>query len=407
MRSICRAWRAAIEAAATRVCIKKSPLPLNLGLRFHLLASLDLQKCTQLTAVSLSSLQSLPHLTSLTLKLPPPSLYEPTSGIISALKGLPLAKLDIVNLGHFFPSSDSGMEMLRGLPLVRLDLSLAEDVTRTSLNALVGIPLTSLKLCKLETESPVTAHDLDVLEGMPLSSLSLGYCELSNDEVRNLLRRLPFLTELDLGQSCFYERGWSGLCLAVLEGLPLTSLTLGFSNQFTGADLGSLRDLPLKHLCLGVANFGPSSGMLAGVRELPFLSSLGLGLNNYHTDWIGDLQGMHITGLDLGSNHLIQDHDLGALVGLPLELLKLSPSITDGSLALFAEMPLKHLDVSRAGISKAGIDQLRSWPLVSLIVRDRCHNHLFKIMGQDSDSEDGYHAYLKNEQDFPPNLESE
>lgn len=209
--------------------------------------------------------------------------------------------------------------------LTSLDLGNCPSlVSNAGLQALRGLPLTSLSLDLTEQRSSATVAGLAVLADMPLTSLSLqGFGEIPSLAA---LGELP-LTHLGL-------RNCRTLSLKTLEDLPLTSLDLGDAAVY-GQDLPHIRRLPLTSLDLGGSQPRPLINWnLEVLQEMP-LTHLSLRRCERLTDSVlQHLLGSPLASLDLWRCAGISDAGLDLLRGLPLSQLNFpSSSRGPGSLS--------------------------------------------------------------------------
>lgn len=333
MRTVCKAWKAALECAAMKAYIRGSDLPLNLGSRYLALASLDLTQCASVTVEALRSLYGMPRLANLSLRL---SDADFTTEFLDAIRGLSLASLD---LGSPYHINGPQLKMLRGLPLVRVNLSAAMGVKEDDfLENLRGMPLTQLHLGE---RNNFTNAGLEVLKEMPLTDLDLGWEHRFSDA--EALRGLP-LKFLKLGGG---SNGFSDPALLVLRDVhSLVSLDLGGSYRITDEGLVTLRGIPLTAFDFGGCVY----------VECPFTDAA-----------LEGLVGMPLTSLSLFWG--VTDAALGLLQGMPLTNLRLpSEKITDASLRLLQGFPLMSLDLTSTSITDAGRALLQGIPLKRLVL---------------------------------------
>ena len=169
-----------------------------------------------------------------------------------------------------------------------------------------------------------TNDTLAVFQGMPLNSISLGY---SAPKVRDLsrLEGMPLHT-LNLLDAPITN-------LSPLQGMQLKHLAIGRCKQVT--DLSPLRGMPLEYLnltSLPITN-------LSVLRGMP-LTELRLDLTKV-TD-LTPLAGMNLTRLDIYSTKV---SDLSPLRGMPIKWLCANyTSVTD--LSPLKGMALEHLDLA-------------------------------------------------------------
>lgn len=336
-RALNRAWKAACEAAATKITIYESALPMNLSSRFYSLTTLDLQGCTAVAPAALSALSNLRHLNSLALRVRVEGLTE---GLLGVLRGLPLTSLNL-GLGRLGPEfGDRNLESLSGLPLTKLDLY-ESTVTAPTLAILQGMPLTDLDL---GFGRNFELAGIGFLRGMPLRHLSLAPNICVDSELRVLLG-LTTLTLLRLGA----PNKFSDDALGIIRGLTcLTCLQLSDARGFTEVGLGALEGMQLISLHLG---FSGGARFDYGLRALNGMPLTFLGFSREMTD-------------------------VGLLVVSRLNLPKLTflnlknSRITDAGLNFLREMPLTRIDLSGTIITGVGLECLLEMPLTYLGTRD-------------------------------------
>lgn len=381
MKTISSVWKTACEAAACHVSIRGSSLPLNLASRFHSLASLDLQQCTEVSPESLRSLHGLRQLTSLKI-----NLFHLTDALTGPLLELPLASIELAQKPDSYDFTYASLEGPAGLTSVGLDLAYRFDewdeegrlieLPPQALAALKSMPFSSLEFnVDRNGDGMRSGEDCgnqgfrDVFVEMPLRKLDLG-CEFSGyRRLRRFLLTQPLLDTLNLGCFC------TGLeSMFAIRGLPITSLDLGDCGEFFKQSYFEiLRSLPLKHLGLGIHSNFLKEEMMSFVQGLPSLSSLDLGcVHGFTNDNLAALKGMQLTSLQTqygycGSYNKFSDAGLTALLGMPLQVLVLSGvGFTDAGLVFLRDMPLTSLSLASSLISDAGLKVVRKFSLTSL-----------------------------------------
>lgn len=303
MRGVSRTWQTGLESLASKLRIRGSPLPPNLGQRYPLLSSLCLQGCSTMTPELLQSIQSLHQqslqqqlslLKSLTLAL---GVQDLTEALLEPLRGLSLEKLD---LGLRWPGqefTDATLQLLQGLPVINLNLSHTR-VSPAGLTALRGLLLTSLHL---PTHDGLGDSDLEVLRGMPLTALHLhGENDMSGSTPHNL----------------------SDTCLGFLRGMPLTVLDLDSADSFSDSGLEVLAGMPLKDLIL---------------LRAASITDVGLRV----------LKGMSLVTFHLAGSDEVTDAGLEVLRGMPISDLNLLDTwcLTDDIFPILRDLPLVKLNL--------------------------------------------------------------
>ncbi len=189
---------------------------------------------------------------------------------ISALKGLPIASLNLTGTGV------ADLSPLTGMPLTRLDLTGCRSVT--DLDALKGMRLRSLVV------QSGHIRNIDVLKDMPLRALHL-YCPQLGD-------------------------------IAAVSGMRLSSLALTCPRV---SDLSMLRGMPLSNLHI------PGSG----IRSLEALRGLPLTSLNIADTRVSDLT--PLTGMPLQTLNIVgtRARDLEVLESMPLQTLRVSTTLKD------------------------------------------------------------------------------
>lgn len=354
MRGVCKSWQAGFEASATSIRVSYSgpllPPTFSLQERFPALTSLDLG-ASRMPAANLGALQGLARLRILNLGLShwqsyrlvySDTLAKSLRGAgLGFLRGLPIthlildrcSRLTDVGLQHLggFPLqslslfectsiTNEGMSHLRNLSLTSLDISKCYGIWSSGLRCLSGMPLTNLKMGGLKEGLETT---LAVVRSLPLISLDLTSCyfdEMFWDMRIGHLRGMLRLQNLNLGR----VDGLDDLDLVHLAGLPLTSLSLGWCPEVTGAGFAALGGMPLKYLDLsasGISDFG-----LANLHGFP-LTHLWL---SYSGGWsnagLANLRGMPLEALDIKGCWHLSSKGLWELQGLPLTSLTVSKS---------------------------------------------------------------------------------
>lgn len=329
MRAINRTWKAACEAATTKLAIRGTKLPMNLGPRFPSLTALNLFKCTSFTFDSLSALSSLGRLASLDINLirvEPVGAFHYCEYLTEALSVV-LRSLSLARLGFpwFMIFKNDHLEMIRDLPLDTLDLSHADDISLASLAVLKGMPMTRLQLPGLKCEVP---DGLEFLRGMPLRSLELGVCSEFICTALEVLQTLP-LTELSVGKGVRFQDG----AYEIVRGITsLVSLEIGGFSSFSDDDLLALRGMLL------ISLFLPDDGSRFSAVGLQALVGM-------------PLQHLKFPGFDG-----MKDSDLEFLKGMPLTSLDLEYArVTDAGLELLQDLPLTSINVEATWITEQGL----------------------------------------------------
>lgn len=172
LRGVCKTWKEGLEGAATTLQINgvSANLPYNLCARFPSLTALDIENCHRIHPAALMKLEPLP-LASLTVSLPMTYFNKNRA---DSLMGLGLAELHLLTPNPDYYQSellvDDQLWLLEGLPTKTMMLGYA-NVSNFGVAALRGMPIAKLDLsnCNI-TDSGLLAG----LRGMPLSHLNLA-----------------------------------------------------------------------------------------------------------------------------------------------------------------------------------------------------------------------------------------
>lgn len=212
---------------------------------------------------SFPSLESLTSLTKLHLKIESnlgPHTYYPFSLAVQAVQGLAIRDLKFTGASDFDHLEGSSFEYLKGLPLTNLEVSLCHYVIDKDLENLREMPLTSLALWGVRWDGDaedelceVSDVGLNVFIGMPLTSLFVSGFYVKPPGCLEALQGLP-LTSLTMSLSSLEEdiQGKYPVSDAeaeILSSLPLTELCLHYCIM---SDNGRARleALPLDLLCI-------------------------------------------------------------------------------------------------------------------------------------------------------------
>lgn len=274
---------------------------------------LDLSGCTSVSAEALDSLQYLPRLTHVILKM---EVAELTEKVLASLKLLSLESLFLDTNGSEI--TNTVLESLEGLPLCFLDLACA-PVSPSALSHLYGMPLICLVLPYIDPPLAFSDADLEALWDMPLTELDLGGSNnLSDMFLLDFIGAMP-LTDLHLGT----QNNFSNAGLQALRGMQLKSLRLGSGKNITDSGLEVLKGLPLSKLDLGGRMEITNAGLTA-LKGLP-LTELSLeGCGGLSGPGLEALRGLPLTTLNIGCTN-VGDEDLDPLRGdMPLKRLNLN-----------------------------------------------------------------------------------
>lgn len=302
MRGVSHSWQQGFELGVGGVIIRMAkrqvpPLREVTVQRFPGLTHLDLAE-RSVPEAWLQNLRAFPKLKSLALGFP--SNRGGTASMLGACL------------------TDAGLGLLRGLPLTSLRLS--RCCLLTDFEALRGMPLAILDVSTTGGYSCLTPTALDCLRGLPLTQLRLRWCRMQDYGYLYGLRGKP-LTSLDLGWLTWGRRNVpADELLGILCGMPLTRLWLkGWS--MTNDGLKHLQGMPLKFLDLGLCenleNLDPLRGMpltVLGAQGCERLSNAAL----------VTLRGMPITSLDLQWSPWLTEFGLLHLLELPLKHLNVT-----------------------------------------------------------------------------------
>jgi serine/threonine protein kinase/Leucine-rich repeat (LRR) protein len=272
---------------------------------------------------------------------------------LSALKGLPLVKLD---LGC---PALTDISALRGMRLKAI--SLPSKVV--DLSALVGMPLTTISSCcgsELKDISPLKGmpltglgflatkvFDLSPLAGMPLTQVNFEGSALITD-ISPL--QGSKLTALDIA-------GTKVANLAPLQGMPLTMIRMDETPVQDITVLATLSQLQSLRMATRVSDLSPLQNL-----PLTYLEASGAPVKD-----LSPLQGMRLDYLELDG---IKASDLAPLQGMPLTTLRLGNTPVK-DLAPLAGMKLNALVLT--GTLVSDLSPLKGMPLQFLLL-DKCNN---------------------------------
>lgn len=223
-----------------------------------LLESLALRMAEENVA-GLETLQNLPNLNSLTLRVVCPDCDMEDERFPSLCKLTSLTKFYLSNEGGGEKMSspscypfDQAMKAVQELPIRDLSFDVIgydyNYLSGRSFEYLRGLPLTNLELHGCHQ---VNDEGLENLRGLPLTSLALWGKHYNMDDRSELSESgLNFSVVMPLTSLTF--SGFHTNCFETLRGLPLTNLSLSFERKIKVNDARAevFSSLPLTHLRL-------------------------------------------------------------------------------------------------------------------------------------------------------------